>query len=94
MGWNFRKSLALGGGFRLNLSKGGIGVSGGVRGFRVGLGPRGKRLQISAPGTGISYRRDEGWQPPTSGSGTPLFRVVIGIAAAATLAWLLGVMGS
>ena len=53
MGWNLRRTLNLGGGFRVNLSKRGIGVSGGLEGFRVGLGPRGKRLQISIPGTGV-----------------------------------------
>ena len=39
MGWNFRRTLNLGGGFRINLSKRGIGASGGVKGFRAGLGP-------------------------------------------------------
>lgn len=35
MGINFRKSINLGGGFRINLSKSGIGYSWGVKGFRV-----------------------------------------------------------
>ena len=61
MGWSFRKSLNLGGGFRLNLSKGGIGLSGGIRGFRVGVGPRGTRVQSTIPGTGITYRKESGW---------------------------------
>ena len=41
MGFRFRKSIKLGGGFRLNLSKSGFGISGGVKGARVGIGPRG-----------------------------------------------------
>jgi len=55
MGFRFRKSIKLGGGFRLNLSKGGLGISGGVKGVRVGIGPRGVRTSLSIPGTGTSY---------------------------------------
>jgi len=98
MGWNFRRTLNLGGGFRLNLSKRGIGVSGGLKGFRVGLGPRGKRLQISIPGTGIYYRKDEGWGTPNSGFS--LFQslghfvqlTVLGVAAAGLIAWIIGLL--
>jgi hypothetical protein len=96
MGWNFRKTLNLGGGFRINLSKGGIGASGGIKGFRIGLGPRGKRLHISLPGTGIYYQKTEGWG--TQGSGSPVFRLlgrfmqitVLGIAAVGLISWLFG----
>lgn len=57
MGWYFRKSINLGGGFRLNFSKSGIGISGGIKGFRVSSGPRGRRLTASIPGTGIYYSK-------------------------------------
>jgi len=88
--------LNLGGGFRINLSKRGIGVSGGVKGVRAGLGPRGKRFQISIPGTGIHYRKNESWGAP--GSGSQIFRLfgglvgfaVVGIAAVGLIVWLLG----
>ena len=40
---------------RLNISKSGIGVSAGVKGFRVGVGPRGGTMRVSVPGTGIGY---------------------------------------
>ncbi len=60
MGWNYRKSVNLGGGFRLNFSKSGVGVSGGVKGFRVSSGPRGKRLFASIPGTGLYYTKSLG----------------------------------
>jgi TM2 domain-containing membrane protein YozV/predicted RNA-binding Zn-ribbon protein involved in translation (DUF1610 family) len=60
MGWRFRKSVRLGGGVRLNLSRSGIGVSVGVKGFRVGVGPRGGRITASIPGTGISYQSSFG----------------------------------
>ena len=35
MGWRYRKSINLGGGFRVNLSKNGIGYSWGVKGYRM-----------------------------------------------------------
>lgn len=57
MGWQFRKSINLGKGFRLNISKSGIGVSGGVKGARVSVGPRGVRRTFSIPGTGISHTK-------------------------------------
>ena len=34
MGFGFRKSIDLGGGFRINLSKSGVGYSWGVKGYR------------------------------------------------------------
>jgi hypothetical protein len=40
MGYYFRKSLNFGG-FRVKLSKSGIGYSYGVKGFRISTGPRG-----------------------------------------------------
>ena len=58
MGWNYRKSVNLGGGVRLNFSKSGIGISGGVKGLRVSHGPRGDRLYASIPGTGIYYTKN------------------------------------
>lgn len=58
MGIRVKKSIKLGGGTRLNLSKKGIGASAGVKGFRVGVGPRGITRTASIPGTGISYRTE------------------------------------
>lgn len=43
MGGSFRRSIKAGP-FRVNLSKSGLGVSGGVRGARVSVGPRGTTL--------------------------------------------------
>ncbi|MCC5909971.1 MAG: DUF4236 domain-containing protein [Clostridiaceae bacterium] len=59
MGLRFRKSFKLGKGFRVNLSKSGVGISGGTKGFRVGVGPRGTRTTASIPGTGISYVKEQ-----------------------------------
>ncbi|MBP3694191.1 MAG: DUF4236 domain-containing protein [Thermoguttaceae bacterium] len=59
MGFRFRKSKNLGGGFRLNISKSGIGGSWGVKGFRFTRKCNGGyRATCSIPGTGISYTKD------------------------------------
>ena len=61
MGMKFRKSVKLGGGTRLNLSKSGIGVSTGVKGFRVSTNTSGRsRVTASLPGTGLSYTKEYG----------------------------------
>lgn len=44
MGLSFRKSFKVGP-VRLNLSRSGLGMSTGVKGFRVGVGPRGNYVQ-------------------------------------------------
>ena len=57
MGYRFRKSINLGAGVKLNVSKKGLGVSAGVKGLRVSHGADGKiRVTASAPGTGLSYQ--------------------------------------
>lgn len=59
MGMRFRKSINLGGGARLNISKSGIGASAGAKGFRVTKkAGGGTRTTASIPGTGISYVKD------------------------------------
>ena len=59
MGLRFTKSLNLGKGFKLNLSKYGIGSSYGFKGFRIGKTAKGKtRKTISLPGTGLSYQTE------------------------------------
>lgn len=61
MGLRFRKSINLGGGFRINLSKSGVGYSWGVKGFRVTKTASGRtRRTYSIPGTGISYIDESG----------------------------------
>ena len=61
MGLRFRKSINLGGGFRINLSKSGIGHSWGIKGFRVTKTAKGtRRTTTSIPGTGISYVHETG----------------------------------
>lgn len=53
MGFHVRKSLRVGP-FRFNLSKSGVGVSAGVKGIRIGTGPRGNYVRIGADG--LRYR--------------------------------------
>lgn len=61
MGFRYRKSINLGGGFRINLSKSGIGYSWGVKGYRVTKTTNGRtRTTASIPGTGISYVHETG----------------------------------
>jgi hypothetical protein len=58
MGFSFRKSFRIAPGIRVNLSKGGVGISGGVKGLRVGIGPRG--TQLTAGRGGFLYRKKLG----------------------------------
>lgn len=61
MGFRYRKSIKLGGGFRINLSKSGIGYSWGVKGYRITKTAKGTiRRTTSIPGTGISYVDETG----------------------------------
>lgn len=56
MGLRMRKSINLGGGLRVNISKSGIGYSWGVPGYRITKTATGKtRKTYSIPGTGLSY---------------------------------------
>ena len=59
LGFRYRKSINLGGGCRINLSKSGIGYSWGTKGYRVTRTAKGKtRRTISIPGTGISWVKE------------------------------------
>lgn len=59
MGMRYRKSINLGGGFRVNLSKSGVGYSWGTKGYRITKkAGGGVRKTYSIPGTGISWVDD------------------------------------
>src|SRR5437899_2119380 len=49
MGFYFRKSVRFGP-FRVNFSKSGVGLSAGIRGLRVGTGPRGNYIRAGVHG--------------------------------------------
>ncbi|MGE5528600.1 MAG: DUF4236 domain-containing protein [Patescibacteria group bacterium] len=51
--FRFRRSIRIAKGVRINLSKSGIGLSAGGRGFCVGVGPRGAYTSMGIPGTGL-----------------------------------------
>ncbi|MCC0707297.1 DUF4236 domain-containing protein [Clostridioides sp. ES-S-0190-01] len=58
MGFNFRKSINLGGGVKLNLGKKSVGISAGIKGTRVSVNSKGRKsATLSIPGTGISYTK-------------------------------------
>lgn len=61
MGLRYRKSINLGGGFRVNFSKSGIGYSWGTKGYRVTKkAGGGVRKTYSIPGTGLSWVDEKG----------------------------------
>ncbi len=99
MGIRLQRSIRLGKLLRLNLSRSGVGLSAGVKGFRVGTGPRGPYINAGIPGTGLSVRsqldhgRDEE-QPSagqTSGFGV-LFPLVIAVLLALVVILALGLL--
>jgi Protein of unknown function (DUF4236) len=75
MGFYIRKSISAGP-FRFNLSRSGVGMSVGVKGFRVGTGPRGNYVHMGRGG--LYYRASLGGArqasrptTPTDNSGLP-----------------------
>ena len=69
MGLRFRKRIAGGKLFRINLSTTGISLGIGPPGLNVNIGPRGIRRTVGLPGTGIHYQDSSQW--PTSNSPPP-----------------------
>ncbi len=71
MGLRFRKSINLGCGLRVNLSRSGVGYSWGGKGFRVSRSARGRVTRTySIPGTGISYSTSSSSRSERSGNRT------------------------
>lgn len=61
MGFNFKRSIKLAPGVRLNLGKKSASVSVGKRGVRHSVSTTGKHTTtISIPGTGVSYTTSTG----------------------------------
>lgn len=72
MGFRYRKSINLGGGFRVNLSKNGIGYSWGTKGYRITKTADGRTRQtVSIPGTGISYVDEHKAKSKTAAKSAP-----------------------
>lgn len=90
MGLFLRKAFSSGP-VRLNVSKGGLGVSGGVKGARLSAGPRG--LHLFAGRGGLYYRKRVGGSArgeEGSGSGCLLLLLILAVVAAvsAAVSWL------
>lgn len=81
MGFRYRKSIRLGGGFRINISGSGVGYSWGVPGYRITKTANGKiRQTASIPGTGISYVSEESIrsaETPRSSTQPPAFETEV-----------------
>lgn len=85
MGWRFFRRLRIGPGLWLNLSKGGVSLSAGVRGMRATFGRDRNRLTVGLPGTGLSFtktaprasRGRQGANPP-EGAGRQLLDKALG----------------
>lgn len=68
MGWRYRKSINVGLGFRINISKSGIGYSWGVPGYRKTWEANGgTKTTYSIPGTGLSYIEESSSQRMQNG---------------------------
>lgn len=57
MAWRFKRRIKVAPGIRLNLSKGGVGMSVGPRGASVSTGAKGTKAHVGIPGTGISAQK-------------------------------------
>jgi len=66
MGWNFRKSIKIFPGLRVNFGKRGFtSVSVGPKGLKINTGKKGTFLGVSIPGTGVYFRERIG-EPSSS----------------------------
>lgn len=88
MGFRFHKSVSLGKGVRVNLSKSGPSLSVGGRGHSVTFSKKGTYGNVGIPGTGMSYREKiSGGGKSSSGCGC-LSVVVLAVVLAGALALL------
>ncbi len=71
MGLRFCKVFSLGGLLRLNISKTGIGVGVGPRGFSLSIGSKGIRSSVGVPGSGVSYQDTTSWKRLNESTDTP-----------------------
>jgi tetratricopeptide (TPR) repeat protein len=72
MTFRYRKSIRLGKGVRINLSKTGIGLSAGIPGFRYSVHSSGRTTRsVGVPGTGMYFRKDTALRRSPSTGRTP-----------------------
>ena len=77
----FRRSIRIGPGLRVNLSKSGVSTSIGRRGAWFTMGPRGTRSTVGLPGSGLSYTE----QSRRGHGGAVLVLMVIALVVGAML---------
>lgn len=78
MAARFHRSIPLGWGVRLNISKRGIGLSAGPRGARIGINSRGQRtIALCIPGTGIGWRKTFHGKPASHRKGVQLIPCIL-----------------
>jgi tetratricopeptide (TPR) repeat protein len=71
VGFRLYKSVKLGKGVRLNVSKTGVGISAGVRGARYSVHSSGRQVRtLGVPGSGVYYRKDSYSKGRSTGSKT------------------------
>lgn len=59
LGWNFRKSVKIAPGVKINFSKRSVGMSVGPKGYKVSVNSKGDvHKTVSIPGTGL-YKREK-----------------------------------
>lgn len=100
MGLNFKKSLKIAPGLKLNIGKKGINsVSVGKSGARVNVGKRGIKTTVGMPGSGLSYSKNSSYNKISTlpnqnvedkksiGFGTLL---IIGILLLFPIIWIFG----
>jgi hypothetical protein len=97
MGLRFHRTVRLLPGLRLNLSKSGVSASVGTRGAWFTFGRNGTRTTVGLPGTGISYtttspasEHQDAVAAPSRAPGRWLIILVILLAIAAGVGWLIG----
>jgi hypothetical protein len=58
MGLRIQRRIQIAPGFRINLSKSGVGLGLGRNGLRLGIDSKGRKyFSVGLPGTGLSYRK-------------------------------------
>ena len=90
MGLRYRRSIRLGRGLRINLSKSGASLSVGGRGATVNLGRRGVRTTVGLPGSGLSYSETKPWhQGAAHRAGELATSLVPGRRGSAIIGWII-----
>lgn len=100
MGFNFRKSLKIAPGVRVNVTKKGVSsLSVGKNGARVNVGKKGVKTTVGIPGSGLSYSKHNSYDNSSSmpsqnakaeksiGFGTLL---IIGLLLLFPIIWIFG----